>query len=113
MALGVFVVETARPRRKLHAMLTLSAAGTEEKEDCRSIAAAVCVQNVLSCAMSVNRLMRLHAAQGQPRAVKTRFRVRTTAIKVHLARCRPMRVGLKWVRPVQIRDPRRCAPPQS
>ena len=37
MALGVFVVETARPRRKLHAMLTLSAAGTEEKEDCRCV----------------------------------------------------------------------------
>ena len=40
MALGVFVVETARPRRKLHAMLTLSAAGTEEK----ARTAAVCVQ---------------------------------------------------------------------
>ena len=77
MALGVFVVETARPRRKLHAMLTLSAAGTEEKEDCR----CVCTKT----SMSINRLMRLHAAQGQPRAVNTRFRVRTTAIKAHLA----------------------------
>ena len=37
MALGVFVVETARPRRMLHAMLTLSAAGTEEKEDCHCV----------------------------------------------------------------------------
>ena len=81
MALGGFVVETARPRRKPCTRdadsLSSGHGGWEEKEDCR------CVCSKTS--MSINRLMRLHAAQGQPRAVNTRFRVRTTAIKAHLA----------------------------
>ena len=108
MALGVFVVDCTATQKAARDADSLSSGHGGKR------GLPLCVyKSVLSCAMSVNRMMRLHAAQGQPRAVKTRFRVRTTAIKVHLARCRPMRVGLKWVRPVQIRDPRRCAPPQS